>query len=174
MRRPKLLLPHTLLWLPILLVSIVAIACESESTSGAALPRTTEVASQPTKAAAPQPTATAPRQAIEHEFSGVGSKVLGPIEIVEGVLTLAATHGGTSNFVVRVVGSDAEELSVNEIGRYSGAIAHPVSSGNLFGLAPGQVRIQIEADGSWSLRTNKTSRPRVSLLQQNTKARRLT
>jgi len=71
-----------------------------------------------------------------------------------GVLLLDATYNGQSNFIVQIVGaSGSQQYSINEIGRYSGVRAHTVSSGSsFFDLVPGDHRIQVQADGPWSLK----------------------
>lgn len=107
----------------------------------------------PTPTPSPQPTPTV--SPVEFRFEGTGSKVLGPVDLSPGVLTLIATHSGSRNFVVWVVGLDSEELSINEIGNYSGAVAHRVEAGGIFSLEPGPVRIQVEADGDWSITLNQ-------------------
>src|SRR5690242_1464946 len=73
-------------------------------------------------------------------FSGSGSRVLRPLLGRKAPLVVRATHDGSANFVIKVVGNGANELLVNEIGRYSGqtvwADAHS-----------GRYRIAVEADG---------------------------
>lgn len=72
--------------------------------------------------------------------SGAGDAVL----IYEGkAADWSLTHSGDSNFVVKYIGMDSEDLLVNEIGAYNGVI--PVSKGPAV--------IIINADGNWSITT---------------------
>ena len=51
------------------------------------------------------------------------------------------THAGQANFVVKRIGTDSEDLLVNEIGKYSGTL--PVGSGPAI--------VILNADGTWSI-----------------------
>jgi hypothetical protein len=58
---------------------------------------------------------------------------------------VAATHRGSSNFVVRLVGEGLTELVVNDIGNYSGQLA-------VRDVVAGRYRLQVDADGPWTIR----------------------
>ena len=60
---------------------------------------------------------------------------------------VAASHNGTSNFIVKLVPRSGgyPELLVNEIGRYSGQVAFRDAEA-------GSYRVQVDADGAWDLR----------------------
>jgi hypothetical protein len=147
----------------VLMVAFFAMGCGGGDTAPTPAPAAT-TAPAPAATTAPAPTATtapAPTPApIVHEFSGTGDSVLGPIMLEPGVLVLVAGHNGQSNFMVQIIGAaGSEEYSINEIGRYSGSRAHAVSSGSsLFGLVSGTHRIQVKADGPWTLEL-KQERP---------------
>ena len=120
-----------------------------------ATPTPAEPTATPTATPKPTatPTATPTPEPIVYEFEGTGNRVLGPVALVAGALALVASHGGQRNFVVELVsGSGNRELSINTIGTYAGARAHTVHADQLFGLAPGPHRVQVQADGSWSLK----------------------
>ena len=63
---------------------------------------------------------------------------------------LIAQHSGSSNFVVKFIG-ERDEMSINTIGSYGGARAHPVSSDSFLGLVPGPHLLEITAGGSWDI-----------------------
>jgi len=148
--------------IPLLLVLLLSSdnASDSDDSTGdvSEITSTATLTPAPTATAAPTPAPTATAAPtptpIVHEFSGTGDSVLGPIMLEPGVLFLVAGHNGQSNFIVQIVGaSGSEELSINEIGRYTGIRAHAVSSGSsLFGLVSGTHRIQVQADGPWTLK----------------------
>ena len=75
-------------------------------------------------------------------FSGGGSRVLTTRLPRKTPLVVTATHNGSANFVIKLVGNGANELLVNEIGHYTvrrtGDEAHR-----------GKYRMVMEADGSW-------------------------
>ena len=84
------------------------------------------------------------------DFSGTGDKVVGPFDLQDGIVTLIAQHSGSSNFIVKFIG-ERDELSINTIGIYGGARAHPVSSDSFLGLIPGPHLLEVTADGSWDI-----------------------
>jgi len=85
-----------------------------------------------------KPRSSAPT--LRGRSSGRGDQVL---KYFGGPFILAATHNGTSNFVIQAYGEDggSSDLLVNEIGRYSGE--------NTLSEGPGL--IAINADGSWTI-----------------------
>ncbi len=64
-----------------------------------------------------------------------------PITPPSAISTITFTHAGSSNFIVKVFQDGAEDLLVNEIGRYEGTRA-------IVGAAP--FFLEIDADGSWT------------------------
>jgi hypothetical protein len=60
-------------------------------------------------------------------------------------LIVTATHNGSANFVVKVVGNGADELLVNTIGRYSGQTVWSEAH-------RGRYRVAVEADGGWRVK----------------------
>lgn len=78
-------------------------------------------------------------------FSGSGSRVLTTRIPRKVPLVVTATHNGSANFVIKLVGNGANELLVNEIGAYSGQVV----SGDAHS---GRYRIAVEADGTWTVR----------------------
>ena len=85
-------------------------------------------------------------------FEGRGDDLSAPFTLHEDLVTLVAQHRGSSNFVVQILsGSGASELSINTIGNYSGARAHQVTESGFLGLAPGVNRLEVNADGPWSI-----------------------
>jgi hypothetical protein len=85
-----------------------------------------------------------------YEFQGSGDSVKGPFTLVPGLVSVVASHSGKRNFIVKMVGPSSTEVSINEIGTYSGARAHAVASNNIVGLSPGSHRLQVKADGRWT------------------------
>ena len=77
---------------------------------------------------------------------------MGPFTLAQGIVSLEAQHSGSSNFVVKLFGSNSQdELTINEIGEYSGERAHAVDADALFGLKPGEHNLEITADGPWTI-----------------------
>ena len=138
----------------ITLIVIGILAPEPESDAGV-----TSARSARQSVPAPAPTTATPIPApptptpepVVMEFEGRGDKVVGPFHLPEGVVRYVASHSGSRNFVVKFIGQN-DELSINTIGRYVGARAHQVENGNLIGLVPGEHRLQVEADGNWTLK----------------------
>ena len=73
-------------------------------------------------------------------LTGSGDDVVRLSPSSEGLVTLALTHDGESNFAVTSYGADDRSLLVNEIGGFSGEVALP----------GGTLLLQVEADGSWT------------------------
>ncbi len=83
------------------------------------------------------------------EFSGVGDEVIDGVRLDAGLVTITATHDGSSNFVVWLYGPGGErDLVVNEIGPYRGERAVPVRSAGSYTLA-------VEADGAWTIQLDQ-------------------
>ena len=77
--------------------------------------------------------------------------MLGPFDLVTGAVIVAATHNGSANFIVQIIGDSGQTLTINTIGAYSGHRAHEVKDPAFFGIEPGEVRIQVQADGDWTI-----------------------
>ena len=86
-------------------------------------------------------------------FDGAGDYLTDPFALPAGILQMGAIHEGNSNFVITFVSETGEwdELSINEIGAYSGVRGHLVASDAIMGLAPGEHRLEVKADGSWEI-----------------------
>ena len=142
----------------ILVIGLVVVGC-----SGGESPATTKAIappSSPTSTIAPVPTSTptstiAPvptSKPMTRGFAGKGDRVVGPFSLVEGIVFLTASHSGAGNFIVKFVGAKGgEDYSINAIGPYIGARAHSIYTGKLGGLPPDQYRLNITADGPWSI-----------------------
>ena len=74
--------------------------------------------------------------------TGFGDAVV-EINFDAGLAQIVASHGGQSNFIVRLHGADSEVLLVNEIGPYYGITAT--------GVAGGRYLLEVQADGAWIL-----------------------
>ena len=113
----------------------------------------TQIAPTPTATPAPALTATRMTTPEPVSLSGRGDKLSTSFNVVPGVFVLTAFHDGDSTFAIEIVSETdgRSELSVNVIGRYSGARAHPVDDLGIFGLTPGPHRIRISADGNWRI-----------------------
>lgn len=78
-------------------------------------------------------------------IEGAGARVVTVNASADGPFVVEASHRGSSNFQIELVGNGVHELLVNEIGSYSGTVlAQDVPSG--------RYRMAVEADGTWSLR----------------------
>jgi len=105
---------------------------------------------RPSETPRPRPTQTPAPAPLIYEFQGSGDSVKGPFTLVPGLVSVVASHSGKRNFIVEMVGPSSTEVSINEIGTYSGARAHAVASNNIVGLSPGSHRLQVKADGRWT------------------------
>jgi hypothetical protein len=76
-------------------------------------------------------------------FSGSGATVDDGVDIEGGLTVVDASHTGESNFQVHLVGGEFDDLFVNEIGNYEGETAGLIDAGTY--------RLDIEADGDWSI-----------------------
>ncbi len=77
-------------------------------------------------------------------FSGTGQSLAGPFKL-SGSKTFAMTHTGSSNFIVKILGSDGKlkDLLANKIGDYSGS--------KLGGSGSGTYYLDVDADGPWTI-----------------------
>jgi hypothetical protein len=140
----------------IVIIVLTAIFGSDNSDEGPTAAATTESASEPATAtpapateaaptteAAPAPPPE-PRAPPAISRSGVGAKVETFRLSEASPVVLEASHNGSSNFSVILRGGGNEDLLVNTIGDYSGrTLASDVS--------PGRYRLQIDADGPWSV-----------------------
>ena len=78
-----------------------------------------------------------------YSFSGRGADVEPGLDLDGGLVVVEASHDGSSNFTVHLVGPDRDHLFVNEIGRYDGETADD--------LEFGEYALDVEADGSWEV-----------------------
>jgi len=100
----------------------------------------------------PPATAAPVREPAPINLSGRGQTATQTFTIQGGLVTLAASHQGSSNFAVHFVASSGREtLMVNEIGNYAGVTATD--------LAAGTYLLKILADGPW---TAKIGQPRAA------------
>ena len=135
-----------------LIVLISALASPSEDKSKqAAIPTeqqeaaTTEVATETTTTEdvepPPPPVERAPRPIT---LRGQGARVETIQLAKDSPVIVQATHRGSANFVIELVGAGTE-LLVNEIGNYSGRVAYADA-------AAGRYRVKITADGPWTIK----------------------
>jgi hypothetical protein len=114
------------------------------------------VTDQPTTESTPEPTTTSPEPTSEPPepafvapepivLNGSGSKVESIRLEARSPLVLRASHNGSSNFIVELVGPGANELLINDIGQWEGQVAFAEAR-------PGRYRVPIDADGQWTLR----------------------
>lgn len=148
-RTPMRRLFFTAVLASVVLVLAVASGCSIEQeTAGPSelTPDDTEpVSSSPKPAPAPPPSPLPPPPPVV--FKGSGARVVDLDLGRDSPLVVAASHNGTSNFVVELVPRSGgySELLVNEIGRYSGQVA-------VRDAEAGRYRVQVDADGAWDLR----------------------
>jgi hypothetical protein len=84
-------------------------------------------------------------------FEGTGDKVLGPFGLVEGIAILTASHSGTKNFIVQLIGAKGgEDYSINAIGAYNGSRGHSIP-GRMGRLQADEYRLNVTADGAWRI-----------------------
>lgn len=108
----------------------------------------------PTQPNPPVPTATFPPVPTPKpvNFSGSGDELTAEFDLTNGLLVLEASHSGSGNFIVQLLSAEGDrELSINAIGAYSGVRGHQVKEGALFALAPGAFRVEVNADGPWTV-----------------------
>lgn len=85
-----------------------------------------------------------PRGQTLGTFKGHGSRVVSVRVPAGGPLVITASHNGSANFIIHMVGNGTTEYLVNEIGPWVGQAVFPEAK-------PGRYRIAVEADGSWGL-----------------------
>ena len=106
--------------------------------------------------------------AIE-SYSGSGDTTLNDVVLSSGVIIISSAHEGSEDFKVSLVGEEATQVSFEETGNFSGAVAHSVYKASDFSgdpgegkqglseesifelLEPGTVSIEVIADGAWSI-----------------------
>jgi len=83
----------------------------------------------------------------------MGDSVSGPFDLKQGLTFLDITHDGDRYFGVRLVSEDGRDsdLTVNEIGAYEGTRVHRVDNPPSFALNPGLYRVEVQADGNWTI-----------------------
>jgi len=109
-------------------------------------------------AATPEPTsrprATFAPRPLQALLEGEGPEVLGPYEMVAGVIIAFVRYDGDAPFSLTFL--DEIEASVMSVdspsGPYNGERVHSVFEGNNGGLAPGIYTVAVEAAGPWRVR----------------------
>ena len=81
----------------------------------------------------------------EPRFSGDGDHLTEAIELLDGLVIIAAEHRGDSNFAIELLDAEGNHrgLAANTIGDYAGARAVSVSAGTYY--------LQITASGPWAI-----------------------
>ncbi len=121
--------------LAVALLAALALAARTGDASGAGTTRALEAAR----------TAPAPPVGVTvARFSGHGARVLTIRVTVRAPLVVTATHAGSANFIVELVGRGRHDLLVNEIGSYAGQVAAE-------DVRPGRYRLPVDADGAWTI-----------------------
>jgi hypothetical protein len=90
----------------------------------------------------------APKSRPVRVLTGTGSEVRSLRLAADSPLVVTGTHQGQANFIVDLVGrgdTSGSENLFNEIGSYDGQTA-------VAEAASGQYRVQVDADGPWTLR----------------------
>ena len=157
--------------------ALLLTGCGSDSSSA---PDQEAGSSSPAEAQAAQPQEIAPPpdtgeslaiSATEPQvFEGQGSAFTNRFDITDGILYLAATHQGGSDFNVLILtdwhlqsetatgalhsGTGSPRglvTSIETSGSYDGIRAHQVSPAQLFGLTPGTYLMKVTADGAWKI-----------------------
>ena len=80
------------------------------------------------------------------ELSGIGKDIAGPIELRPGLLLIAYSHNGTSNFIAWLKDAQGNNVGLlaNDLGSSQGRKALQIRK-------PGQYIIDIQADGNWGI-----------------------
>ena len=102
-------------------------------------------------------------------YNGSGDTTLNDVTLNSGVLIIRSAHEGSGDFGVSIVGEEATQVSFNETGKFAGSVAHSVYKASDFSgdpgegkeglseesifelLEPGEVSIQVTADGPWTI-----------------------
>ena len=92
---------------------------------------------------------------LAETFQGQGDSVVGPFALQQGVATLSAFHAGSGSFIVTIIGQGTQKLAINQIGQYEGEAGFSVHADDSFGLIPGDYRLEVKADGGWSIRLHQ-------------------
>jgi hypothetical protein len=134
----------------IMVVLIVLVACGGPAETlapAAAVPTDT-----PDAIGGPRPT-LAPRQ-LQVLLEGEGPEVLGPYEMLAGVIIAFVRYEGETPFSLTFI--DEEQRLVRSVesrpGPYNGERVHSVFEGNPAGLKPGVYTVSVEATGPWQAR----------------------
>lgn len=79
-------------------------------------------------------------------FSGNGSRVTAPFQLLGGLVIASGSHVGERNFIVQLVDSkgDDVDLLANEIGNASTEVITSRAKAGLY-------RLEVEADGAWTI-----------------------
>jgi hypothetical protein len=96
-----------------------------------------------------QPLPDGDEKDLDGKFQGKGAKVIETEVFSESQPTVRATHSGSSNFIVQLIGYgdvSGGVLVFNEIGRFKGATVTDQA------LPSGHYLLAIFADGEWTLR----------------------
>ena len=148
----------TLLILVIVLVALSGGDSEPPVTTKAIEPPSSPISTiPPSSTATPSPTPTTPpptsrpAPTVSANFDGNGDSVLGPFELVDGIAILTASHSGTKNFIVQLIGAKGgEDYSINAIGAYNGSRGHSIP-GRIGRLQADEYRLNVTADGAWRI-----------------------
>ncbi len=119
-----------------------------------------EIAIEPTAAAISEPTGTprpratfAPRP-LQALLEGEGSDVLGPYEMVSGVIIAFVRYDGDAPFSLTFLSEGQAPVTSVDAGPgpYNGERVHSVFEGNDGGLGPGEYTVAVDAAGPWRVR----------------------
>lgn len=131
-----------------LLLAFIAIGAfsdppQDEPTQEAATTTQAATTAEPAEEAEPEPEPEkAPAPVV---IQGAGTQVETINLSKDSPAIATATHRGSSNFAVELVGADgSSELLVNEIGNFSGRVAVADAAGQ-------QYRVKVSADGPWKI-----------------------
>lgn len=100
------------------------------------------VPARPAVAATPQPSPTPTPRPTPVSLKGTGQTATAEIRLPTPISVASFTHTGRRNFIVQVFRGSDQDLLINTIGAYQG-------DRPLLGAAP--VRLNIEADGAWTV-----------------------
>ena len=85
--------------------------------------------------------------------SGKGDGIVGPVNLIAGILPLKATHKGSGNFEIRIFSTDGKNMTsvVNEVGEYRGQKTIRVKYNPDIGVSDGVNLLVVTADGEWKV-----------------------
>lgn len=115
-------------------------------------PATAVPTETPAATRGPRPT-LAPRQ-LQVLLEGEGPEVLGPYEMLSGVIIAFIRYEGETPFSLTFIDEDQGQVRSVESrpGPYNGERVHSVFEGNPDGLKPGVYTVSVEATGPWQAR----------------------